>query len=102
MNREETLDTAKDIIHNARNEDYGDPIVDFRGIAELWTTYKGVKFEPHDVAAMMILLKIGRIRFSPLKDDHWVDIAGYSACGSEVKDYLVKHLVDPLDEEEQS
>jgi hypothetical protein len=37
----------------------------------------------HDVAAMMIMIKLSRIAWTPEDIDHWVDIAGYAACGYE-------------------
>ena len=36
------------------------------------------------MAVMMVLLKISRIRVSPDKADHWVDICGYSALAGEI------------------
>jgi hypothetical protein len=33
---------------------------------------------------MMALVKISRITPSPNIDDHWIDLAGYAACGGEV------------------
>ena len=36
-----------------------------------------------DVAAMMIMLKVARVRNGKAKDDSWVDMAGYAACGAE-------------------
>lgn len=37
--------------------------------------------QPKDVAIMMMQLKMSRLSWSPWKRDHWVDIAGYAACG---------------------
>jgi hypothetical protein len=37
----------------------------------------------HDVAALMMLLKISRLSWTPNKADHWLDIAGYAGCGWE-------------------
>lgn len=82
--REEFLDEAKLLITADRNEDYGDPKDNFKVIADFWSTYKGVEFAPHDVAVMMILVKISRVQTSPEKADSWVDMAGYSALGGEV------------------
>ena len=82
--REDILAQAKMIISADRNVDYGEPERNFEDIATLWSVYKGVEFEAHDVAVMEILLKVARIKQSPSKDDHWVDIAGYAACGGEV------------------
>lgn len=79
--REEVLDEAKQIVTKDRNSSYGNPEDNFKDIAEMWTTYIGVKFHAHDVAAMMAMVKLSRIKTSPEARDHWVDLAGYSACG---------------------
>lgn len=39
---------------------------------------------PHDVAMMMALLKIARIKTGAFKEDSFVDAAGYIACGYEI------------------
>ena len=83
-------DTA-DIIEGARNQDYGDPFDDFGTTANFWETYitrvvlrRGeMKLEPHDVAAMMMLLKIARLTWTPGVKDHWMDAIGYAALGWE-------------------
>jgi hypothetical protein len=33
---------------------------------------------------MMIQLELARIKTSPEHADHWIDVAGYAACGGEV------------------
>jgi hypothetical protein len=50
----------------------------------MWSAYKGVTFSAHDVAAMMILLKVARLKESPHKRDNWTDAAGYAGLGAEV------------------
>jgi hypothetical protein len=73
-----------------RNQTCGDPEDNFRTIAAYWTSYaqsigfKDTVFGSKDVAAMMILMKVSRLATSPGKLDHWVDIAGYGACGADV------------------
>ena len=79
MNRDEILKEAMKVINNDRNADYGDAKENFDNTAELWSAYVGHKFSAVDVAVMMILLKVSRVRVSPDKADHWVDICGYSA-----------------------
>lgn len=86
--RSQVLEKAADIISRDRNTDYGAPEDNFLTIAQLWAAYTGKFFEPHDVAAMMALVKIARIRTSPQKEDHWVDLAGYAACGAEARPRL--------------
>jgi hypothetical protein len=85
--RRSMLLQAADLVDGERNADYGDPLQDFQRTAEFWSTYLSgitglpVVLCPHDVAAMMALLKISRIVWSPTKEDHWIDLAGYAACG---------------------
>ncbi len=81
--RTDTLNKAEQLINGDRNNQYGPPNQDFGRTAQLWTTYLDGRthLEAHDIAVMMILLKISRIRWSPEQHDHWIDIAGYAACG---------------------
>lgn len=83
--REEILDAAREAVMKDRNTDYGNPEDNFQDIANLWSSYLKpvVVITPHDVAVMMVLLKVSRLAKSPSKADHWVDIAGYAACGYE-------------------
>ena len=98
MKREEILNNAIKCVTGNREQDYGTPEDNFTTISKLWTAYLSAcgrtpadtKFSirPHDVAAMMILVKIARISSGHGKDDNWVDIAGYSACGGELESLL--------------
>lgn len=87
MTREEILEAATKCVCGEREQDYGAPEDSFALIADLWAAYlqgRGVKMdflEPHDVAAMMALLKIARIATGHGKADNWIDLAGYAACG---------------------
>ena len=92
MNRKEILAAANKAVHaEDMDHDYGKPEDNFATIAELWNTYLDAVFDEdfkgylssRDVAAMMVLLKIARAANST-KCDHWVDIAGYAACGGEI------------------
>lgn len=62
MNRSETLDKAKACVCGQRENEYGSPEDNFAAIAGFWSVYKGVEFTANDVAMMMALLKIARIR----------------------------------------
>lgn len=96
MTRKEILEAASKAVHAQDAEhDYGKPEDNFATIAELWNAYLEAVFGDsndsevsiylcsRDVAAMMILLKVARVA-SSMKNDHWVDIAGYAACGGEI------------------
>ena len=84
MNRADILDNAKAIVLGHREQDYGSPENNFRIIAELWSTYIGYNITPVDVAMMMALLKIARIRSGTATEDSFIDLAGYAACGGEI------------------
>ena len=91
MKRDEILDTAKYCVCGDREHDYGSPERNFDVIANLWADYlqaRGVEIdflEPNDVAAMLALLKIARIASGHAKEDNWIDLAGYAACGGEIE-----------------
>lgn len=84
MNRSEILQAASDCVNGQREQDYGSPEDNFQVIADLWSTYKSVEFSPVDVAMMMALMKIARIRNKGGTGDSFVDLAGYAACGGEI------------------
>lgn len=95
MTRAEILDKAKECVCGQRELDYGTPEDNFRTIANLWTAYKLVNFTPQDVAMMMALLKIARIKSGTGTDDSFVDLAGYAACGGEIASNEKSAVVNP-------
>jgi hypothetical protein len=83
--RAKVLDTAKDYVTKDRAADHGDMEDNFRTIASYWNTHLGIDFiEPQDVAVMMTMLKLARIRQNENHLDNWVDACGYMACGGEI------------------
>ena len=85
--RQEILDKAKDCVCGQRQQDYGNPEDNFALIADLWTTYinkDDLYFTSKDVAMMMALLKVARIRTGKGTRDIYVDLAGYAACAGEI------------------
>jgi len=81
--REDVLTEAITATTQERNNQYGPPHQDFSRTATMWSAYLGRPMSAHDVAAMMIMIKLSRIAWTPEDIDHWVDIAGYAACGYE-------------------
>lgn len=85
MNRPEILDAAKSCVCGQREQDYGSPENNFERIANLWNAYLGeLTVNAVDVAMMLGLLKIARIKTGKGTADSFVDLAGYAACGGEI------------------
>lgn len=96
--RKEILKQATDAVCTDREGQYGSPEDNFRRIADLWTAYwGGYPFEPKDVAMMMSLLKIARIATGKHKDDNYIDLAGYAACGGELGSLETAHEPDEIE-----
>lgn len=90
MKRDEVLDTAKGLINGDRAKDYGDAAENFARIADLVTPIlaaklkDGEKVDAHEVALILLQLKVARLITSPGHEDSWVDAAGYVSLGAEV------------------
>lgn len=99
MTRKEILQTAEKMVNGDRQDDYGRPEQNFDRIAMLWNSYLGCErlntgITPVDVAAMLALLKIARIASGHGKNDNWIDLAGYAACGGEIQALMNGEIVD--------
>lgn len=115
MNKIEVLEKAIETVKD-RGVPYGGVEDNFARIAHLWNGYMRGRFAdgaggdtvmavpsfaPGDVAAMMALMKLGRIAGNPAHMDSWIDLAGYAACGGEIGAHALKPptpvLTDPLE-----
>lgn len=84
--RTEILTKANDIIapKGDRGIDYGDATEAYARIANVWTEILNHEITAHQVALMMIGLKL--IRATTARgDDTYVDLAGYAALAAEIK-----------------
>ena len=83
--RQDVLEQAKQIIMVDRSSTHGKPEDNFKRIADLWNDYLGIDtIKPHDVGAMMMLLKAARFKANPYHMDNMIDAAGYAACAAEL------------------
>lgn len=60
-----------------RGEHYGDPRENHHRIAGMWSALLGVTITAHDVALMMILLKVSRAKNDPFLEDNIDDGQAY-------------------------
>ena len=84
MNRADILAAASDCVCRDRNSTYGEPENGFALIAAYWSAHLDHPVTAADVAVMMTLLKLARIKANPGHADSWIDGAGYLACGGEL------------------
>jgi len=88
MNREEILKTASQYVTKDRATTHGDAEDNFDNIADLWSWWLHGReiyaINGFDVAVMMTLFKIARIKANPSHVDSYVDGAGYLAIAGEI------------------
>jgi hypothetical protein len=82
------LEEADKAVDGTRQENYGHPAEDFKRIASYWSNHlNGIAITPHDVALMMIMVKLSRLHNTPYHRDSLIDIAGYARCAEKVYQY---------------
>lgn len=84
MDRATILDTAKQYVTQDRAATHGDPERNFSLIAAYWSAHLDLKITAHDVAVMMTLFKLARMKSNPAHVDSATDAAGYSAIAGEI------------------
>lgn len=89
------LQQAHDIIHGARQADYGDKLQNFSQIAMIWQGILAPKLgetatiTAEDVALCMIGVKMARLSKSPDHFDSILDVAGYAGCYAHLQEERV-------------
>ena len=88
--RQQILESAIIQVTGKRETDYGKPENNFETIAKLWSIYLDcdISISARDVAIMMALLKIARIKGKNATEDSFIDLAGYAACAGEIENSL--------------
>ena len=84
MQAQETLKIAASLISGDRKEKHGDMFLSHDLIAKLWSVYLGKTIEAHDVACLMILLKVARTQCGETNPDDHIDMPGYAAIAGEL------------------
>jgi len=77
------LDEAKQIITGERQDAYGAPENSFSLIGGLWGAYLGIPLTPRQVADMMVLFKVARLKGQKPTRDTYRDIAGYAGIAAD-------------------
>ena len=84
MRAKDVCRRAADLVGRDRARQHGDARLLHKRIAALWSAHLGHSITPHDVALMMLLLKIARTAGGTPNPDNYVDAAGYAGIAAEL------------------
>jgi hypothetical protein len=84
VNRADILDTAKEYVTKDRAATHGDAERNFGLIAAYWSAHLDAIVTSHDVAVMMALFKLARMKSNPAHIDSAQDLCGYAAIAGEI------------------
>jgi len=84
MNRTEILDAARQAITVDRAATHGEAENTFGLIAAYWSAHLDTEVSPGDVAQLMVLFKVARMKANPGHADNYVDAVGYAAIAGEL------------------
>jgi Domain of unknown function (DUF6378) len=84
MRARDVCSRAADLVGGDRAHQYGSARSLHARIAALWSVHLGHSITPHDVALMMLLLKVSRAAGGTFNADNYVDAAGYAGIAAEL------------------
>ena len=96
MNRTETLDAARQAITVDRAATHGEAENTFGLIAAYWSAHLDCEVTAGDVAQLMVLLKVARMKANPGHADNYTDAAGYAAIAGELADPVPTEWTDAM------
>jgi len=82
--RSEILQEADRLVSQDRHDQYGSAEDNLQHIAKMWGLYVGKPITSIDVAVMLTLMKISRVRSNPKHADNFIDACGYMALAGEL------------------
>ncbi|QWY82037.1 hypothetical protein SEA_MARSHA_53 [Mycobacterium phage Marsha] len=92
---ESILEEAQRLIHGPRNKNYGHPRENFADISALFSAYLERPITDLDVANLMILVKVARVKGTGYHRDSYTDIAGYAGCAERIYEEPVEEGGQP-------
>jgi hypothetical protein len=72
------LDKANDILGGERNEQYGDPVYNFKKISNMVYDMTNRYIAPEDCCSVLMAVKLVRESYKH-KEDNLIDLAAYAA-----------------------
>ena len=80
------MDEAKRLTATDRQDIYGDPYINHKRIADLWSVYLEKEISASQVALCLCLVKVARLIQTPNHEDSIIDLAAYTAIYGEIND----------------
>ena len=96
MNRTEILDAARQAITVDRAATHGEAENTFGLIAAYWSAHLDCEVTAGDVAQLMVLFKVARMKANPGHADNYVDAVGYAAIAGELADPVPTEWTDAM------
>ena len=94
MNRTDILDAARQAITVDRAATHGEAENTFGLIAAYWSAHLDCEVTAGDVAQLMVLFKVARMKANPGHADNYVDAVGYAAIAGELADPVPTEWTD--------
>ena len=96
MNRTDILDAARQAITVDRAATHGEAENTFGLIAAYWSAHLDCEVTAGDVAQLMVLFKVARMKANPGHADNYVDAVGYAAIAGELADPVPTEWTDAM------
>jgi hypothetical protein len=84
LNRSDILLAAEQAVTVDRAATHGDAERNFGLVAAYWSAHLDHPVSAHDVATMMTLFKLARVKANPAHADSAIDACGYAAIAGEI------------------
>ena len=96
MNRTDILDAARQAITVDRAATHGEAENTFGLIAAYWSAHLDCEVTAGDVAQLMVLFKVARMKANPGHADNYVDAVGYAAIAGELAEPVPTEWTDAM------
>jgi hypothetical protein len=81
---EDILSEAGRLVGGDRNDSYGDGVVEWNKIADIFSTMTGKKITASEAVLLIMVMKLVREAHKP-KRDNLVDLCGYALIASRIQ-----------------
>jgi len=84
VNTQDILKSASELTTGERRKSYGEPYINHKRIADIWSVILEYEVTPSQVALCMVGVKLARLVETPDHIDSFIDGAAYMAIAGEI------------------